>query len=131
MRYHFMLLFFLTLGMRPMGYDIRLMRVQEVRSCIVTMADEDGRRWRVWSDEAWRTGDFAEAITFRGKVVELRREWTLPRTAAARRHRSRKVDTLELAGLKGDPAEGIKTEPVGGSLLTKGENRRPKPTGHH
>ena len=130
MRY-FTLLFFLTLGMRPFGYTIEPVRIHSVDSCIVTLVGDERQRWVTWSDEAWREGDHAEAVIRDGQVVSLRWDRQTPRLAAARRRRTSKRDTLELSELKGDPAEGTKAEAVVGRLLTMGENKRPKPTGHH
>lgn len=70
MRTWFALLFFLTIGMKPFGYTIEPLRVKDIQSCMVTLVGES--EYKVWSDEAWRVGDRAEAIVKGGEIIEIR-----------------------------------------------------------
>ena len=73
MRTWFSLLFFLTIGMAPFGYRIEPLRVRDIQSCMVTLVGEN--EYTVFSDEAWRIGDQAEAIVREGEIVEVRCLW--------------------------------------------------------
>ena len=71
MRTWFSLLFFLTIGMSYFGYTIEPLTVTDVRSCWVTMDD----KYTIFSDEAWRIGDRAEAIVRGEEILEVRYKW--------------------------------------------------------
>ena len=71
MRTWFALLFFLTIGMRPIGWSVEPLKVTEVRHGLVTMVGKDSV-YQITEDEAWRVGDRAEAIVRDGRIVEVR-----------------------------------------------------------
>lgn len=73
---HFILLWFLTLGM--VGYTATEATVTKVENGIVTMVSE-GREYMIEEAEAWRVGDRAEVIIREGEIILER--WKKRQTA--------------------------------------------------
>ena len=65
-----MLLVFLTLGMHGM-YQHTELNVTDVRHGLVTLEGKE-EVYQIQEHEAWRKGDKAEAITAKGRIIEVR-----------------------------------------------------------